>query len=283
MKKLLLLLSVVLFLNSAIMAQVQVLQGVTPPRKQEIAIYPTPSKLEIDDEMLPVSVDYYIFQHCAIGKEAISVQSQAQAQQPAQKGAPKASAVSHKIKTYRPVRKCKDYVGTSSPVDRRNMMNAALRELHVPNRQTIEVNMKGYLGNPHAMFVVIDKAAMPYTVPYNEMPRGSVLKKILVSEEKIAKFYSFNLPASIYLNSIMQRVPDHRWPVSTYVGAPVKKLNLPIRISFYEEPLGNGQARTFIVFVFNEAEKYTYQPAANEIASDTVYDIVPDFAVQYIK
>lgn len=278
--------SLVLFLNSAIFAEVHVLQGVTPPKKQELAIYPTPDPINIDDEMLPTTTDYYIFEHCAIGKEAIAIQ--AQQQQPAQRG-PAAKAVKatnpqyYKIKDYRTVRRCKDYIGTNTPLDRRNMMNAALRELYVPNRQTIQINMKGYVGNPHAAFVVIDKAAMPYTVSYNEMPKGSVLKKILTDPAKIAKFHSFNLPASVYLNSVMQNLPDRRWPVSTYLGAQVKKSNLPIRISFYEEMLGNGQARTFIVFVFNEAEKYTYQPAANEYASDKVYDIVPDFAVQYLK
>jgi len=279
--------SLILFLGSAAWAQkVQVLSGVTPPKRQELAIYPTPDPINIDDEMLPTTTDYYIFEHCAIGKEAIAIQ--AQQQQPAQRG-PATKAVKatnpqyYKIKEYRTVRRCKDYIGTNNPLDRRNMMNAALRELHVPNRQTIEINMKGYLGNPHAMFVINDKAAMPYTIPYDEMPKGSVLKKILTDPTKIAKFYSFNLPASIYLNSVMQRLPDPRVPVSTYLGAQVKKSNLPIRISFYEETLGNGQARTFIVFAFNEAEKYTYQPAANENASDKVYDITPDFAVQYLK
>ncbi len=281
--------SLILFLNTAVFAEVQVMQGVTPTKKRTIAIYAIPPNLEIDDEMLPTSTDYYILEHCAIGKEAIMIQ--AQQEQPAQRGpATKATrAVStinpqhYKIKDYRTVRKCKDYIGTNTPIDRRNMMNAALWELQVPNRRTIEVNMKGYLDNPHAMFIVADKAAMPYTVPYDEMKKGSVLKKILTDPTKIAKFHSFNLPASIYLNSKMQNLPDRRWPVSTYLGAKVKRSNLPIRISFYEEILGNGQARTFIVFVFNEAEKYPYQPAVNESASDKVYDITPDFAVQYLK
>ncbi|MBO4708049.1 MAG: hypothetical protein J5594_05810 [Elusimicrobiaceae bacterium] len=267
------LLPLILFLGPAVFAEVQVLQGVTPPKKHEIPIYAIPAKLEIDDEMLPTSVDYYIFEHCAIGKEAIAIQAE-QHQQPAQRGAaakaPRPITNQHyKIRDYRTVRRCKDYVGTNTPLDRRNMMNAALRELYVPNRQTIEINMKGYLGNPHSMFIVSDKAAMPYTVPYDEMPKGSVLKKILVNPEKIAKFYSFNLPACIYLNSIIQK--------RIFYG------KLPIRISFYEEMIGNGQARTFLVFVFNEAEKYTYQPAENETASDKVYDITPDFAVQYLK
>lgn len=255
--------SLILFLSPAVFAEVQVLQGVTPPKKQEIAIYPTPSKLEIDDEMLPTSTDYYLFEICAIGKEEIRVQAQQQVERSA-----KAIPQHYKIKDYRPVRRCKDYVGANTPLDKRNMTNAALREIYVPNRQTIEINMKAYLGNPHAVFTVRDKALMPYTLPYDEMPKGSVLKKILVDQAKIAKFYSFNLPASIYLDSIVQK-RFYRY--------------LPIRISFYEEMLGNGQARTFIVFVFNEAEKYTYQPAANENASDKVYDITPDFAVQYLK
>jgi len=56
-----------------------------------------------------------------------------------------------------------------------------------------------------------------------------------------------------------------------------------LRISYYEEMLGDGQARSFIVFVFTEGEKYTYQPAEHISASDTVYDIIPDYAVQYLK
>ena len=264
-----LIISLVLFLGSTAWAQkVQVLGGVTQPKKQELAIYPTPDRLNVDDEMLPTSTDLYVFQLCAIGAEIVTVQSQQQQQQPAQRGAKAITPQSHKISSYRPVRRCKDYVAANTPLDRRNMMNAALSELYVPNRRTIEVNMKAYLGNPHAVFVVNDKAAMPYTMSYDDMPKGSVLKKILVSEDKIAKFYSFNLPACIYLNSIVQkRFYRH----------------LPVRISFYEEMLGNGQARTFIVFVFNEAEKYTYQPVQNEYASDKVYDITPDYAVQYLK
>ncbi len=261
-----LILSLILFLSSFTWGQkVQVLSGVTPPKKKEIALYPTPSKLEIDDEMLPTSADYYLFEVCVIGQEEIKVPVQQQL--PAQRNT-KAIPQQYKIKNYRPIRRCKYYEGTNTPLDKRRMMTAAAQEIHVPNGRTIEINIKAYLGNPHASFVVIDKAAMPYTLPYEEMSKGSVLKKILAGEDKIAKFYSFNLPASIYLNSIVQ-----------------KRLyrNLPIRISFYEETLGNGQARTFIVFVFNEAEKYTYKPVANEIVSDKVYDITPDFAVQYLK
>ena len=254
----------ILFTCHLAWADVSVLQGVTTPKKKEIAIYPTPSKLEIDDEMLPTSDSLYLFELCAIGKEELIISSQ---QQPAQRGA-KVANNQYKTSRYQPVRKCKNYVGANTPLDKRNMINAAAREIRVPNRHTIDINMKAYLGNPHATFIVKDKAMMPYTVAYNEMPQGSVLKKILVGEDKIAKFYSFNLPASIYLNSIVQN-RFHR--------------ELPIRISFYEEMIENGQARNFIVFVFNEAEKYTYQPAANEYASDKVYDIVPDFAVQYMK
>ena len=171
--------------------------------------------------------------------------------------------------SYRSVRACRYYEKPNTPLSKREMMNSIVYDTHVPNGRTIEINIKGYLGNPHAMFVVNDKALMPYTLPYNEMPKGSVLKKILTDQGKIAKFYSFNLPASIYLHSRMEKRFNYK--------------ELPIRISFYEEMLGNGQARTFIVFVFNEAEKYTYQPAANENASDKVYDITPDFAVQYLK
>lgn len=262
-----LLFSLILFFTSVTWAQkVQVLSGVTPPKKQEIAIYPTPSKLEIDDEMLPTSADYYLFELCAIGQEEIV--TPAQQQLPAQRDSKAIPQQSHKIKSYRPVRRCKDYVGANTPLDKRNMMNAALHEIYVPNRRTIEIRIKAYLGNPHAVFIVNDKALMPYTMPYDEMPKGSVLKKILTDQAKIAKFYSYNLPASIYLGSIIQKRFERF---------------LPIRISFYEEMIGNGQARTFIVFVFNEAEKYTYQPAANENASDKVYDITPDFAVQYLK
>ncbi len=260
-----LLFSLILFLSSVTWAQkVQVLSGVTPPKKQEIAIYKTPTPLNIDDEMLPASTDYYIFQICAIGKEEIKMQVQQ-----VERNTKAIPLQSHKIKNYRPIRRCKDYIGTNTPLDKRNMTNAALSEIYVPNRQTIEINMKGYLGNPHAMFVVNDKALMPYTLPYDEMPPGSVLKKILTDQGKIAKFYSFNLPASIYLHSRMEKRFNYK--------------ELPKRISFYEDMLGNGQARTFIVFVFNEAEKYTYQPAANENASDKVYDITPDYAVQYLK
>ena len=259
-------LCLILFLVPFIWAQkVQVLSGVTPPKKKEIAIYPTPSKMEIDDEMLPISNSLYLFEVCAIGKEEIKISSQQQ--QPAQRGV-KATNTPNKISRFTPVRRCKDYVGANTQLDKRNIINAAAREIYVPNRQTIDIHIKAYLGNPHATFIVRDKAMMPYTLPYDEMPRGSVLKKILVGEDKIAKFYSFNLPASIYLNSIVQK-RFYR--------------ELPIRISFYEEMIENGQARNFIVFVFNEAEKYTYQPAANEYASDKVYDIVPDFAVQYLK
>ena len=254
----------VLFINQLAWADVSVLKGVTTPKKKEIAIYPTPSKMEIDDEMLPTSNSLYLFEVCAIGKEELIISAQ---QQPAQRGA-KAANTPYKTSRYQPVRKCKNYVGANTPLDKRNMINAAAREIYVPNRHTIDINIKAYLGNPHATFIVKDKAMMPYTIAYNEMPKGSVLKKILVAEEKIAKFYSFNLPASIYLNSIVQK-RFYR--------------ELPIRISFYEEMIENGQARTFIVFVFNEAEKYTYQPAANEIASDKVYDITPDFAVQYLQ
>ncbi len=260
-------LSLILFFSSVTFAQkVQVLSGVTPPKKQEIAIYPTPQKLEIDDEMLPTSTDYYLFEVCVIGQEEILVQ--AQQEKPALRGE-KAGPNQYKIKNYRPVRRCKDYVGTNTPLDKRNMIQTATQELHVPNGRTVTMNLKASLGNPHAMFVVIDKAAMPYTVPYDEMPKGSVLKKILKDPGKIEKFYSYNLPASIYLNSVMQKRFYYK--------------ERPIRISFYEYMLGNGQSRTFIVFVFNEAEKYTYQPALNENSSDKVYDITPDFAVQYLK
>lgn len=261
-------LSLILFLASVSWAQkVQVLSGVTPPKKQEIAIYPTPSKMDIDDEMLPISTDSYLFEVCKIGTEEILVQ--AQQELPAQRDSKAAASKQYKIKNYRPVRRCKDYVATNTPFDKRRIMQAAAQEIHVPNSRTMEINIKAYLGNPNAVFTVNDKALMPYTVAYNEMPQGSVLKKILTSQDKIARFYSFNLPASIYLGSIVQKRFYPR--------------ELPIRISFYEQMLGNGQARTFIVFVFNEAEKYTYQPAANEYASDKVYDIVPDFAVQYLK
>lgn len=254
--------------------KVQVLSGVTPPKKQEMAIYQAYDPLNIDDEMLPTSTDYYRFEVCKIGQEAIAVQVQQEL--PAQRG-PAAKAVKaitpqhYKIKEYRPVRKCKYYNKPNTPLSRSEMTWDITHDpyMQVPNGKTIQINMVGYLGNPYASFVVIDKAMMPYTIPYNEMPKGSVLKKILTDQGKILQFYNFNLPASIYLNSMMQKRFNYK--------------EKPIRISFYEEMLGNGQARTFIVFVFSEAEKYTYQPAANEIASDKVYDIVPDFAVQYLK
>ena len=273
--------SLILSLSSVTWAQkVQVLTGVTPPKKREIAIYPIPSKLDIDDEMLPTSVDYYRFQICIIGQREVVVQPQQQ--RPPQRGAAKdVPQQSHKMVKYVPDRQCRYYDGTNTDLDKHRMMAAAAREIHVQNGRTMEINILGYLGNPYAMFVIAGKALMPYTVPYNEMPKGSILKKILTDQGKIAKFYSFSLPAANALNRIMQERPYTRVPVSTYLGAQ-KKLNLPIRISFYEEMLGNGQARTFIVFVFNEAEKYTY-PSPNETASDKVYGITPDYAVQYLE
>ena len=256
-----------LFLSPMLWAEVSVLTSNTPPKQQKQAIYPTPQNLAIDDEVLPTSTNLYVFELCAIGKQAILVQAQQTQQKPAQRGN-KSVKPQYKIRNYTPVRRCKDYIGADTPQDKRNMLNAAMHEIQVPNRESITINIKASLGNPGATFIVKDKALMPYTIPYTDMPKGSVLKKILVSGDKIKKFYSFNLPASIYLNSIIHRRFEN---------------NLPIRISFYEEMIGNNLARNFIVFVFNEAEKYTYTPAADNIASDKVYDIEPDFAVQYLK
>lgn len=254
------------FLFSAVIlrAEVGVLSGVEQEKTKKQNIYPAPSILEIDDEMLPTSATLYVFNVCITGKQANMVQAQ---QKPDQRGS-KNNIKQYIIRDYTPVRKCKDYVGADTPQDKRNMVNAALREIQVPNRENVYINMKAVLGNPHSVFTVQDKALMPYTVSYKEMPQGSVLKKILVNQDKIRKFYNFNLPAAVYLGSVIQKRPDNF---------------LPIRISFYEEILGNNQARNFIVFVFNEGEKYTYTPAANNIASETVYDITPDFAVQYLK
>lgn len=263
MRKILLL--IFLLLNTVLLeAEVSVLSGVEQRQKPKQTIIPAPSILEIDDEMLPTSSALYVFEVCLIGKQANLVQAQ---QKPDQR-ASKSNVKHYTIKNYLPVRKCKDYIGADTPQDKRNMVNAALREIQVPNRESVYITMKASLGNPHGVFTVQDKALMPYTVSYKEMPVGSVLKKILVTPEKIKKFYNYNLPASIYLGSIIQKRFDNF---------------LPFRISFYEEMLGNGQARNFIVFVFAENEKYTYTPAQNNTASETVYDISPDFAVQYLK
>ena len=259
-----LLLIFILFATAMLNAEVGVLSGVEQPKKPKQNIYPAPSILEIDDEMLPTTSNLYVFEICITGKQANMVQAQQKPNQRDSKNSPK----QYIIKNYTPIRKCKDYVGADTPQDKRNMMNAALREIQVPNRENVFITMKASLGNPHGVFTVQDKALMPYTTPYSEMPQGSVLKKILVNQDKIKKFYNFSLPAAIYLGSVMQKRPDNF---------------LPIRISFYEEMLGNNQARNFIVFVFNESEKYTYTPAVNNIASETVYDIAPDFAVQYLK
>ncbi len=261
------LLSIFLLLNTVLLqAEVSVLGGVEQPQKPKQTIIPAPSILEIDDEMLPTSSALYVFEVCLIGKQANLIQAQAQ-QKPDQR-ASKNNVKQYTIKNYTPVRRCKDYVGADTLQDKRNMVNAALREISVPNQQSVYINMKASLGNPHGVFTVQDKALMPYTVSYKDMPAGSVLKKILVNPEKIRKFYNYNLPASIYLGSIIQKKFDNF---------------LPFRISFYEEMLGDGQARNFIVFVFAENEKYTYTPAQNNAASETIYDIPPDFAVQYLK
>lgn len=262
MRKFLIILA--LFLSSVLRAEVSVLSGVEEPKKPKQVIYPTPSVLEIDDEMLPTSSTLYVFEVCMLGKQANLVAAQ---QKPDQRGT-KNQVKQYTIRNYTPVRRCKDYVGADTPQDKRNMLNAAMRDIQVPNRESVSITMKATLGNPHGVFTVQDKALMPYTISYSNMPQGSVLKKILVEPEKIKRFYNFSLPVSVYLGSIMQKRPDNY---------------LPIRISFYEEMLGNGQARNFIVLVFSESEKYTYTPAANNTASDKVYDIIPDFAVQYLK
>ena len=234
----------------------------TKPKNKKPLIYPTPENIAIDDEMLPVSATLYIFEVCAYGKQANMVP----AQQQTAKGNAKVKEM--RIKNYTPVRRCKDYVGADTPQDKRNMINAAMREIQVPNRDNISLHLKATLGNPQGIFTVQDKALMPYTVPYNEMPQGGILKKILTDPKKIRRFYNFSLPAAVYLGSVIQKRPDNV---------------LPMRITYYEEMLGKGQTRSFIVFVFTEGEKYTYQPAPQTPASDTVYDITPDFAVQYLK
>ena len=249
-----------------IKGEVSVLEGVEKQKQEKQIILPVPSVLNIDDEMLPATSTLYIFEICALGKQAILVPQAAQ-QKPPQRDS-KNQAPKYTIRNYVPVKQCRDYIGADTPQDKRNMLNTALREIQVPNRESMVINMKATLGNPHSVFTVQDKALMPYTVSYKDMPQGSVLKKILVNQDKIKKFYNFSLPAAIYLGSVMQKRPDNF---------------LPIRISFYEEILANNQARNFIVFVFNEGEKYTYTPAANNIPSESVYDILPDFAVQYLK
>lgn len=253
-----------LLLCPVLQGSVWVLTSNEPPKPKnpKPLIYPTPTNIAIDDEMLPTTSTLYVFEICAYGRQANMVLAQQQSARSANK--------EMKIKNYSPVRRCKDYIGADTPQDKRNMLNAAYndRDLQVPNRQSMSIDLKASLGNPKGSFTVQDKALMPYTVPYSEMPQGSVLKKILTDQKKIRRFYNFSLPAAVYLGSVIQKRPDNI---------------LPIRISFYEEMLGDGQARNFIVFVFTEAEKYTYQPAEHTHASDTVYDIIPDFAVQYLK
>lgn len=253
-----------LFLCPVLQGSVWVLTSNEPPKPkdQKPLIYPTPSNISIDDEMLPATSELYIFEVCAYGRQPLLVPAH---QQPAQRGTPVSE---YKIRNYKPVHICKDYVGANTPQDKQNMVNAAMRDLQVPNRQSVSINLKASLGNPQGTFTVQDKALMPYTVPYNKMPQGSILKKILTDQKKIRRFYNFSLPAAVYLGSIIQKRPVNV---------------LPIRISYYEEILANGQTRSFIVFVFTEGEKYTYQPVDQIPASDTIYDIKPDFAVQYLK
>ena len=253
-----------LLLSPVLQCGVSVLTVNEAPKQKtkKTIIYPTPENIAIDDEMLPTSSTLYVFEICAHGKQANMVP----AQQQAARGNSKVKEM--RIKNYTPVQRCKDYVGADTPQDKRNMLNTAMREIQVPNRETMSMHLKATLGNPQGIFTVQDKALMPYTVPYKEMPQGSILKKILTDPKKIRRFYNFSLPAAVYLGSVIQKRPDNV---------------LPMRISYYEQMLEKGQTRSFIVFVFTEGEKYTYQPAPQEPASDTVYDIVPDFAVQYLK
>ena len=253
-----------LFLNPMLWGNVSVLTTNDPPKPktQKPIIYPTPANIAIDDEMLPATATLYIFEVCAHGKQANMVSTQQQSARNNNK------IKEMKIRNYTPVQRCKDYIGADTPQDKHNMLNTAMRELQVPNRESMSINLKTSLGNPQGVFTVKDKALMPYTVPYNKMPQGSILKKILTDSKKIRRFYNFSLPAAEYLGSVIQKRP---------------KNSLPIRISYYEEMLDNGQTRSFIVFIFTETEKYTYQPASQTPASDAVYDIIPDFAVQYLK
>ena len=260
-----------LLLSPALQGSVSMLVTKEAPKRNDEKrplIYPTPANIAIDDEMLPTTSTLYIFEICALGKQANMVPAQ---QQSARGNSKAVSPVKEmRIKNFTPVRRCKDYVGADTPQDKRNMLNTAYNdyELQVPNRNGMSIHIKSSLGNPKGVFTVQDKALMPYTVPYNEMPQGSVLKKILTDQKKIRRFYNFSLPAAVYLGSVIQK----RW-----------ENVLPQRITYYEEMLGNGQTRSFIVFVFTEAEKYTYQPVEQTPASDTVYDITPDYAVQYLK
>ena len=254
-----------LLLSPLLQGGVSILTTSEPPKPKDKKplIYPTPENIAIDDEMLPTSATLYLFEVCAYGKQANMIPAQQQVARNNSKAVKEMV-----IRNYTPVRRCKDYVGADTPQDKRNMLNTAMREIQVPNRESMGINLKATLGNPQGIFTVQDKALMPYTVPYNEMPQGSILKKILTDPKKIRRFYNFSLPAAVYLGSVIQKRPNNV---------------LPMRISYYEEMLGKGQTRSFIVFVFTEGEKYTYQPAPQNPASDTVYDITPDFAVQYLK
>ena len=260
-------LTLILFLTSITWAQkVQVLSGVTyPPKKVENKILiPAPSNLRIDDEMLPSSAILYVFQVCVIGKQEIWVSPEQS--QPIGRDS-KTAVNSNKIKSYKNITNCRDYIAANTPQDKRNMVYTALRELYVPNRVSYSVQPKSVYGQRSAAFFVGDKKPESYTLPYNEMVEGNILKKILTDPLKIEQFYSFNLPAARFLGLKMQERGDkHR----------------PIRITFYEEMLPGGQARHFIVFVFNEGEKYAYTSNEPVSPSDTVYDITPDLAVQYI-
>ncbi len=258
--------SLLLFLADFTFAQkVLVMSGVTPPpKKAEKLNIPVPSDLTIDDEMLPKADSIYLFHICFYGKRPILVEEQQERRQPVDT---KAANTSYRIKKYEHIRDCKTYHGPDTPKFRNYMYYDFSRKTHIQNAESHTIN-KSFLGKKATPFFVEDKALMPYTIAYDEMPIGSILKKILVDSAKIKKFYSFNVLPSNRLGELMQERLDN---------------NLPVRITFYEEIIPNGLARNYVVFVFNDGRKYAYTPNEAITPSDTVYDIIPDFAVQYTK
>ncbi len=258
--------SLLVFLADFALAQkVLVMSGVTPPpKKAEKLNIPTPSDLTIDDEMLPKAPAIYLFHICFFGKRSVLVQNELEQKQPIDS---KAANTSYKIKRYETVSDCKAYHGPDTPEFRNYMYYDFSRKTHIQNAESHTIN-KSFLGKKAIPFFIEDKALMPYSIPYDEMPAGSILKKILVDSAKIKKFYSFNVLPANRLGELIQERFDN---------------TLPIRISFYDEILPGGLARSYIVFVFNDGRKYAYTPNEAINPSDTVYDIIPDFAVQYIK
>lgn len=258
--------SLLLFLANFSAAQkVLVMSGVTPPpKKAEKLNIPPPSDLTIDDEMLPKALDIYLFNICFFGKRPVLIKDEVRNNLPIDT---KTANTSYKMKRYEPVRDCKTYHGPDTTEFRNYMYYDFSHKTHIQNAESHTIN-KSFLGKKATSFFVEDKALMPYTIAYDEMPVGSILKKILVDPAKIKKFYNFNVLPANRLSELLQERFDN---------------TLPIRISFYEEILPRGLAGNYVVFVFNDGRKYAYTTNEAIKPSDTVYDIIPDFAVQYIK